>query len=553
MMMKYWEWMVAGFQGKPGVGQFVLAYSVVLASFVAGLIINRASLRRFLYSPASALILSIIAAILWSTVGKFVVQHIPGLVDRKGHLPPWPGMLYLIAFLILVGMAGAFLPRLGFRDPAHKRGAYVERDPAPRVSERKRRKLAKLGIVTFAGQGINYLDETKHFKLLGSTGTGKSTAIRELLAAALDRGDRVVVADPDGGYLRQFYNASRGDVILNPFDPRSRRWDLFAELKAPYDYDQLARSLIPEANGHDASWQRYAQTFVSAVLRQCKAVHSGTVGELHRIVSSASMEELRILLEGTPAMPLLEAGNERMFGSVRSVASVALAALEHIDGQTTKNFSVREWVRAAQGALFIPYNADQIASLRSLISTWMRIAIYEMMNGPEDSIAIVERKWPNGRQYIQHTQPCWFIVDELDALGAIDGLKDALARLRKFGGRVVLGFQSIAQVRGVYGDADAQTIVENCGNTLILRCSASEGGGTAKYASRLIGEREVVREHRVVSKPALFARGDPSVSISEQHVTESAVLASEIEQLPDLQGFLKLASHPNWMRVQLGR
>ncbi len=74
----------------------------------------------------------------------------------------------------------------------------------------------------------------------------------------------------------------------------------------------------------------------------------------------------------------------------------------------------------------------------------------------------------------------WFIIDELDALGQIDGLKDALARLRKFGGRCVLGFQSIAQVRGTYGDAEAQTIVENCGNTLILRCSASERGGTAE-------------------------------------------------------------------------
>ena len=40
---------------------------------------------------------------------------------------------------------------------------------------------------------------------------------------------------------------------------------------------------------------------------------------------------------------------------------------------------------------------------------------------------------------------------------------------------------------------DAQTIVENCGNTLILRCSASENGGTSQFASRLIGEREVLR------------------------------------------------------------
>jgi hypothetical protein len=39
----------------------------------------------------------------------------------------------------------------------------------------------------------------------------------------------------------------------------------------------------------------------------------------------------------------------------------------------------------------------------------------------------------------------WFVVDELDALGAIDGLPDALARLRKFGGRCALGFQSMSQ------------------------------------------------------------------------------------------------------------
>lgn len=42
---------------------------------------------------------------------------------------------------------------------------------------------------------------------------------------------------------------------------------------------------------------------------------------------------------------------------------------------------------------------------------------------------------------------------------------------------------------------DAQTVVENCGNSLILRCSASEGGGTAQFASQFIGERELLRRH----------------------------------------------------------
>src|ERR1700690_3052557 len=45
----------------------------------------------------------------------------------------------------------------------------------------------------------------------------------------------------------------------------------------------------------------------------------------------------------------------------------------------------------------------------------------------------------------------------------------------------------IAQVSGTYVACDAQTIIENCGNTLILRCSGSENGGTSQFASRLIG------------------------------------------------------------------
>jgi type IV secretory pathway TraG/TraD family ATPase VirD4 len=151
-------------------------------------------------------------------------------------------------------------------------------------------------------------------------------------------------------------------------------------------------------------------------------------------------------------------------------------------------------------------------------------------------------------------QRIWFAIDELDALGQIDGLKDALARLRKFGGRCVLGLQSIAQVSGLYGRSEAQTIVENCGNTLILRCSASEGGGTARFASGLIGEREVIREQTTKSRGGgvILANNHRSVSTSFQHVTESAVLASEIEQLQDLQGFLKFASQAEWKRVRLG-
>src|SRR5205807_5207230 len=130
------------------------------------------------------------------------------------------------------------------------------------------------GRVTLAGFPVTPEDEVKHFKLIGATGTGKSTAIRELLGAALARGDRAVIADPDGGYLRQFYDRGRGDVILNPFEPGSERWDLFGEISNDYDVEQLARSLIPDHEGTDRSWRGYARTFFGAVTSQAHAAGS---------------------------------------------------------------------------------------------------------------------------------------------------------------------------------------------------------------------------------------------------------------------------------------
>jgi hypothetical protein len=103
------------------------------------------------------------------------------------------------------------------------------------------------------------------------------------------------------------------------------------------------------------------------------------------------------------------------------------------------------------------------------------------------------------------------------------------------------------------GMAMANRIVENCGTTLILRCSASENGGTSQFASRLIGEREIVRRQvtRGSDREGAFGLRSPrrSRNTSEQHVIEGAVMASEIEQLPDLSGYLKPASSRAWLKV----
>ncbi len=446
-----------------------------------------------------------------------------------------PAAAVVVAAVVI---AGWLLRRRTDRE-AYRRGAIVRTPRRARRAVRHRPRAAGDMALRLGGVVLRPEDETKHFKLIGTTGTGKTTAIRELLRGALARGDRALITDPDGSYLRRFHDRYRGDVILNPFEPDSARWDPFAEARSSCDYDELARGLIPasdDAAGRE--WRAYARTFVSAVLRRCQQSAERDIGRLWYLLAVAGVDELREVLAGTPAQPFLDPDNARMFCSIRSVAVSAVAALEYVQAQRTAAVSVRGWVARGSGVLFIPYRAGQVAALRSIIATWTRLAIFEAMSEPQSE----ERR-------------LWFVVDELDALGAIDGLTDALARLRKYGGRCVLGFQSLGQVSSTYGARDAQTLVENCGNTLILRCSGSEHGGTSSFASRLIGDREIVRRQtsRGRDRGTLFSPGGlrRSTQVSEQLATEAAVMATELEQLPDLAGYLKTASSPRWVRIAL--
>jgi hypothetical protein len=511
----------------------LLSYTFVLAPLIVGLRRGCAPLMQFVWSPLTAMIATMLAGMIVALTSPLLR---PFGVSHDSLLQ----VLFGCAVLASVGYAAGLVlaTRKGAPGSHHRRGAVVTSEQVQSGTRSGGDPSNPNCPVTLAGHPIALQDETKHFKLIGTTGTGKSTAIRELLTGALGRGDRAIIADPDGGYLDTFYDASRGDVILNPFAPGAEKWSLFGEITSDYDVEQLARSLIPDSHDPDTTWIEYSRTFFTALVQRCRVAGISDDRELLELLTNSSAQELRQLLHGTAAAPFLANGNEKMLSAVRSINSSALRALKYTTRQQGPAFSVRQWVSQGRprlaggqgGVLFLPYNAAEIAALRSTISAWMRIAIFEAMSKGEGD------------------QRLWFIIDELDALGEIDGLKDALARVRKFGGRCVLGLQSISQVSGTY-KAAAHAIVENSGNTVIFRCSASEHGGTAEFASKLIGQREVL--HTTRSRTRRPGAWRASTTTSESIRIEPAIMPSEIERLPDLHGFLKLASLPDWQRMIL--
>jgi hypothetical protein len=429
-------------------------------------------------------------------------------------------------FAFLSGAIGARLAALP-RKVKHLRGTRLRLAAGGRVGRLHARLLHG---VALAGVPLSLEDETMHIAAIGATGSGKSTALRALMADAIRRGDRQVVADPDGGSMTAFFNPS--DIILNPFDRRCARWDLLAEIERPSDYAFVAQSLLPHfgAGDHD-QWITYAQQLVAGAMENFVTLQLGTSEDFVTMLASANIGELKQLCAGTPAARYFEEGGERMLASILGTLAPAVGNLRHIAAVQGEPFSIRQWIRQGAGSLWLPYAANQVAALKGLISCWMNIAILETLSlEPSQDRRI------------------WFHVDELDALGRIEGLKDAQARLRKFGGCVAIGFQSFSQVKQVYGEG-AQTIIENCGNLLLLRAGASEDGGTAKLVSELIGGREIERDD--VSRSRTQGRfTSRSMSTQTRRMVEDVALASEIMQLGNREGFVKRATSPCWSRVK---
>ena len=209
-----------------GSSGLVLGYLSVAIPMAVGLIRQQAPISKLLSVPIYAIPAVLVAAIVAAMVGT--VWRALGL-PSGGFLQETFGFACFVA----VGYASAYLvAHSSISNFSYRRGTVVMSGESAKRAQRSGKRWWRFGSATdsdarqtLAGIRIAYEDETKHFKFIGTTGTGKSTAIREILSAALARGDRAVIADPDGGYLNNFYNLKRGDVILNPFAPGAMKWN----------------------------------------------------------------------------------------------------------------------------------------------------------------------------------------------------------------------------------------------------------------------------------------------------------------------------------------
>lgn len=146
------------------------AYVLTVIAMGAALVQRRVGLFLWLRLPLRAALVCGLALLSWN-IGR---SYLSPLLRLDALTNACLGTGFLALFAYVAGL-------LSFRDIENAqtvRGATLHN---------ARRSRTRHGVLRLAGINVPASDEAKHFKLLGTTGTGKSTAIRGLLRSALAR------------------------------------------------------------------------------------------------------------------------------------------------------------------------------------------------------------------------------------------------------------------------------------------------------------------------------------------------------------------------------
>ncbi|ODP36356.1 MULTISPECIES: type IV secretion system DNA-binding domain-containing protein [Sphingomonas] len=383
------------------------------------------------------------------------------------------------------------------------------------------------GSFAIGGVAVPESFEPEHILICGAPGTGKTNIIVKMLAGIREKRRRAIVYDTAGTFVEKFYRPGI-DVMLNPLDVRSDRWSPWVDVPREYHYDQIAESTIPDKSG-DPFWAKSARGTLVAVLRKLARQERMLVSQLLDTLVRSKLKDLAAFAQGTEAAAFISMEGERTSAGIQAELASVMRSFSYLD-DTKDGFSIRDWVANEKDDswLFVTVKADQLPSLRPLITVWLDIAISAIMSLSADR---------NRRLYC--------VIDELPSLQKLPSLSDFLARARKYGGCGILGFQSYPQLEATYGIQDAAAITGYCSTWVALRANDTP---TAKHVSENLGQVEQIEANEGMSYGVNDMRD--GVNLSRMQVTRPLVLHTEVTNLPNLTGYLRFGRNLPVVRFQ---
>lgn len=318
--------------------------------------------------------------------------------------------------------------------------------------------------------GAIRFDETglsKHILFLGGIGTGKTTAMMQLLQGLREQAghdDVFVIFDTKGDFQQAFRRP--GDAVLSggTGQPGNAVWNVFSDL--PGDHGTLADQIYEISSTIFSEGLSQAGQNLYFAAAACD-IFAAVVAAMSREGKRYSNADLRARLEGSRDDLLdLIGAHEDLTGSARYLEEDASPAPVLAFLQQTLNkcfsgafrqaggFSVRDFVRGKGGrALFIEYDIALGSRLLPVYRVLMDTAIKE-------ALALGRRGVPGN---------VYFVLDEFALLPALSHIGDGINFGRGLRLKFIVGSQNVNQVLDAYGPVVGRSLLSGFGTILAFR------------------------------------------------------------------------------------
>src|SRR5450755_86356 len=323
-----------------------------------------------------------------------------------------------------------------------------------------------------------------------------------------------IVYDPACEFIQRFYDATRGDIVLNPLDARCPYWGPSEELRRKAEAKAIAASLYqPTSDKKGEFFTETPQKIFAHLLTK-----GPTPEQLVAWLSNPAEIDQRV--RGTEMEAMIAKGAQQQRNGV--LASLGLVAdslrmLPTREQAGNRTWSATEWAETRAGWIFITSSATEREALRPLHSLWIDLLVMRLLTAPQ-----------------QNQTPVWFVLDELASLQRLLQLHTATTENRKSRNPLVLGFQGKAQLEVIYGHL-AEVMLSQPATKIFLKTTEPKA---AEWVSNAIGKVEIER-----MKETHFDGSRSGKNFSLDRQTEPLVMDSEISGLEDKHAFLKLGNH----------
>lgn len=376
----------------------------------------------------------------------------------------------------------------------------------------------KASKIKFAGLPLVKNSERQHILITGTTGSGKTNMLNELLPQIRRQQDRAIIIDLTGSFIDRFFDSS-SDKLLNPFVEGSQHWLPWNDCQDVSDFDNIASSFSSYNPRLDDFFAKNAELVLAEGLKLYQ--DSRDIEKLIDSIIYSDNKQFARIFKNTAVAGIISSTAPETSSGIQATIGKNIAALQHL--KPNGNFSIRRWFSdpLERGWLFITSTPNQRVTLRPLIAAWISIAIKALMD-----------RGTSGNNNM------WFILDELPALQKISALPIALAEARKYGGCFVAGMQNIYQLEEIYGFAGSSSMLDLFSSKFVFRVSDQQ---TAHRTALMLGEQEIIETQENLSYGSNTMRD--GVNMNNIEKKKLLVMPSEVMNLPDLNCYVRLAGN----------